>query len=75
MIDCVRFCCVNNLALRGSNCDIGKLGCGIFLNLIDLISNYDSLLSSHLKHHGQITYLSNKIQNEFINLLGLKLRN
>jgi len=29
VIDCVRFCCVNNLALRGSNCDIGKPGCGI----------------------------------------------
>lgn len=49
VIDCVRFCCVNNLALRGSNCDIGKPGCGIFLNLIGLISKYDSVLSSHLK--------------------------
>ena len=75
VIDCVRFCCVNNLALRGSNCDIGKPGCGIFLNLIGLISKYDSVLSSHLKHKGQITYLSNKIQNEFINLLGSKVRN
>ncbi|XP_050065351.1 zinc finger MYM-type protein 1-like [Aphis gossypii] len=75
VIDCVRFCCVNNLALRGSNCDIEKPGCGIFLNLISLISNYDSVLSSHLKCHGQTTYLSNKIQNEFINLLGSKVRN
>ncbi|KAF0768643.1 zinc finger MYM-type protein 1-like [Aphis craccivora] len=45
VIDCVRFCCVNNLGLRGSNCDIEKPGCGIFLNLISLISNYDSVLS------------------------------
>jgi len=75
VIDCVRFCCVNNLALRGSNCDVEKPGCRIFLNLISLISNYDSVLSSHLKCHGQTTYLSNKIQNEFINLLGSKVRN
>jgi hypothetical protein len=60
--------------LRGSNNEIGKPGCGIFLNLISLISNYDSVLSSHLKYHGQTTYLSNKIQNEFINLLGSKVR-
>jgi len=42
VIDCVRFCCVNNLALRVSNNGIWKPGCGIFLNLISLISNYGS---------------------------------
>lgn len=57
-----------------SNNEIGKPGCGIFLNLIRLINNYDSVLSNHLKYHGQTTYLSNKIQNEFINWLGLKVR-
>lgn len=27
IIDCVRFCSVNNLDLRGSNYEIGKAGC------------------------------------------------
>jgi len=67
VIDCIKFCSINNLSLRGSNNEIGKPGCGIFLNLIRLINNYDSVLSNHLKYHGQTTYLSNKIQNEFIN--------
>ncbi|KAL4125735.1 hypothetical protein QTP88_009975 [Uroleucon formosanum] len=40
ILDCVRFCCVNNLALRGSSNDITKSNCGIFLNLIELISSY-----------------------------------
>lgn len=38
------------------------------INLINLISNYDFVLSSHLKNHGLTTYLSNKIQNEFIKI-------
>ncbi|XP_050063227.1 uncharacterized protein LOC126552552 [Aphis gossypii] len=30
ILDCVRFCCVNNLALKGSSNDINKSNCGIF---------------------------------------------
>lgn len=60
----VRFCSVNSLIIRGSNNEIGKSGCGIFLNIIGLISNYDSVLASHLRYNVQTTYLSNKIQNK-----------
>lgn len=57
-----------------SNNEFGKPRCEIFLNLISLISSYDSVLSIHLKNHGQTIYLSNKIQNEFINWMGSKVR-
>lgn len=75
ILDCVRFCCVNNLALRGSSNDITKSNCGIFLNLIELISSYNPIIAQHLSNSNRrTTYLSNKVQNEFICLLGNSVR-
>lgn len=56
---------------------IGNKQSGIFLNLIDLLSKYDNILKQHLVNHikGAISYLSPKIQNEFICLLGQRVRN
>lgn len=46
---------------------------GNFLELIKLLSRYDSVLQQHLEmiqtHPAEISYLSPKIQNEFINIL------
>ncbi|XP_060845912.1 uncharacterized protein LOC132925540 [Rhopalosiphum padi] len=57
--------------LIGSSNDITKSNCGIFLNLIELISSYNPIIAQHLSNSNRrTTYLSNKVQNEFICLLG-----
>lgn len=63
------------MALRGSSNDINKFNCGIFLNLVELISNYNPIIAQHLSNSNRrTTYLYNKIQNEFICLLGNSVR-
>ncbi|KAF0749313.1 zinc finger MYM-type protein 1-like [Aphis craccivora] len=44
----ILFCAKNNLPLRGSSEKEGDDNCGIFLGLIELISQYDPLLAEHL---------------------------
>lgn len=72
------FCAKNNLALRGKSGLIGENNCGIFLNTIELISHYHSLLAEHIltikSKKGSISYFSPKIQNEIISLMGEKVR-
>lgn len=58
-----------NVALRGhrENYTVIDSQSGNFLNIIDLLSRYDPLLSSHLENkNSKIKYLSPKIQNELI---------
>lgn len=78
ILRCVLFCAKNNLALRGSKENLidGNLSRGIFLNLIDLVSNYDRTIKQFLENRtkGQINYLSPDIQNEFIQLLSSKVK-
>jgi len=77
ILDAILFCTKNNLAFRGSSTTVGNKHSGIFLNLIELLSKYDNILKLHLENHnkGAISYLSPKIQNEFICLLGQTVRN
>lgn len=77
ILDAILFCTKNNLAFRGSSTTVGNTHSGIFLNLIELLSKYDNILKQHLVNHnkGAISYISPKIQNEFICLLGQTVRN
>lgn len=70
-------CAKNNLAFRGSTTEIGTQECGVFLDIIELLSKYDKTLKELISDHkkGAVNYLSPQIQNEFINLLGQKVRN
>lgn len=76
VLKCIIFCAENNLSLRGHSGDINKEDCGIFLNLIKFVSQYDdgikNAIDSHVKNH--VNYLSPKIQNEFIELLATEIR-
>lgn len=69
----------NNLALRGTSDKIGEPGGGIFLNTIELISHYHPRLAEHTAtvkaKTTSLTYLSPKIQNELITLIGTKVKN
>uniref|UniRef100_H3AUA6 DUF4371 domain-containing protein n=1 Tax=Latimeria chalumnae TaxID=7897 RepID=H3AUA6_LATCH len=60
----------------GSTDVIGHPKSRIFLNLLELISNYNSQLASHIASHkkGSTTYFSPTVPNEFINLLGSTVR-
>jgi len=79
VVDGVLFCAKNNLALRGGSEKIGDVNCGIFLNLMEVISHYNPILSEHVKHIKEskkptISYFSHKIQNEMICIMGQKVR-
>ncbi|XP_036148421.1 zinc finger MYM-type protein 1-like [Monomorium pharaonis] len=73
IVETVLFCAQNNIALRGHG-QLGEKDCGIFLNLIELISRHDKILAEHLSNNRRVTYLSPQIQNEFIHLLGEYVR-
>ncbi|XP_067130995.1 LOW QUALITY PROTEIN: zinc finger MYM-type protein 1-like [Centruroides vittatus] len=79
VLNCVMFCATNNLALRGThgNSTENNVNRGIFYNLIELVSKYDITLKTIFdkRTKGQVSYLSPKIQNEFIFLLASKVRN
>lgn len=82
VLDCIRFLASQNFAFRGhteSLHDDNGTNNGNFLALLKLISLYDPLMASHLKHVKEnprsVSYLSPEIQNEFISLLANRLRN
>lgn len=70
----VRFLAQRNLAFRGSVDKLFSSHNGNFLGLVELISNFDPVLSEHVRRitDSEIhnTYLGNRIQNQFIDLIG-----
>ena len=74
------FCAKNNLALRGSTDDIGAPHSGIFLNVVEVISHYHTIIADHIKHVKEnkgvpkVTYLSPETQNEVIEILRSKVK-
>lgn len=72
IVDAIIFLARNNLAFRGASDIIMDDNCGNFLSLIKLLSRYHPPLAVHVDRlsKNQTSYLSNKIQNEFISLLG-----
>ncbi|XP_050063090.1 zinc finger MYM-type protein 1-like [Aphis gossypii] len=77
ILNAIIFCAKNNLALRGSTSEIGVQGSGVFLDIVELLSKYDKTLDELISNHTKrsVNYLSPTIQNEFVNLLGKKVRN
>nr|XP_033788702.1 zinc finger MYM-type protein 1-like [Geotrypetes seraphini] len=78
VLDVIMFLAKQNLPFRGHREDMLSTNKGNFLELIELLSNYDPILKEHfvkIKHaipseSRLSSYLSPKIQNEFIHLLG-----
>lgn len=77
----ILFCAKNNLPLSGSSDKVGDDNCGIFLGLIELISQYDPLLDEHVnnvKHNYSydkvLSYFSPLIQNELVIIMGQQVK-
>lgn len=77
VLDVILFCAKNNLPLRGTKEHVGSSNAGMFLNLIELISHYNTNIAEHIANHKKktVSYLSHIIQDEFISLLGDHVRN
>ena len=75
LLDNTLFLAKQTLAFRGYRGDETSLNRGNFLETVYLVSKYDSVLKEHLmkleKRPGKlsVSYLSPKIQNEFISVL------
>ena len=76
ILTCIEFLVSQNLALRGHEKNLSPRNdknVRNFLALIKLIAQFDPLLAKHVQHTeqnpGSVSYLSPKIQNEFIHVL------
>ncbi len=74
--DCIKYLVSQNLALRGHEESLSldeHINSGNFLSVIKLVAKYDTVLEKHLQNAQEnprsVSYLSPKIQNEFIHLL------
>lgn len=76
ILDCALYLAKQNLAFCGQSDDIQHQDCGNFLALVKLLAKYYPPLTKHVDRlsPGKTSYLSPRIQNEFINRCGSKVR-
>lgn len=74
----VEFLASQNLAFRGKSDTLYDRNNGNFLKIMEFISKFDSVTAEHLRRINSkevfVSYLGKGIQNEIINLLGLKIK-
>lgn len=78
MISTIKFLAERGIPFRGDDQTIGSQHNGNFLGILELISQFDPFLSTHLKDRvnkgsGRVNYLSSTIFEELIDLMGAKL--
>ncbi|CAF0964928.1 unnamed protein product [Didymodactylos carnosus] len=79
IVSVIKFLSSRGLAFRGSNQIIGDNHNGNYLGCLELISNFDPFLHEHLKSYGNkgkgnVSYLSNTVCDEFIEVMGNHVR-
>ena len=76
VIDVMIFLSSRGLAIRGSDEKLGSVHNGNFLGIVELLSKYDSFLSSHLAQYGNkgcgsTSYLTHSICDEIIHMANM----
>ena len=66
IIQCVKFCKVFELALRGKDETEGSTNPGIFLGLVDFVAQLDEVFDEHLKNATVFKGTSKTVQNELL---------
>jgi hypothetical protein len=79
VLSVIRFLASRRLAFRGSNEQFFNSHNGNFLGTLKLLAEYDDFLKVHIAQHGNknrghISYVSNTICDEFIEILGEHIR-
>ena len=66
IIDCIKFCGVHEIPLRGKDESTDSLNRGVFLDLLEQFSNSDPVLHSHINDANVGKYTSASMQNELL---------
>jgi len=71
--------CSRGLSLRGSDDNFGNSHSGNFIMCLELVAEFDPFLASHIKKYANkgkdcASYLSLNTFEEFVNLMGQKVR-
>lgn len=69
LIDCVKFCGLFELALRGKDESEGSSHAGIFRGLVDLLASLDEVFEEHWKTATVFKGTSKTVQNELLNCM------
>ena len=67
LIDIIKFCGMFELPLRGHDESVSSTNPGVFRGLVDLVSQFDSALKSHLESNSLFKGISKTVQNEILN--------
>uniref|UniRef100_A0A3B3TM85 DUF4371 domain-containing protein n=1 Tax=Poecilia latipinna TaxID=48699 RepID=A0A3B3TM85_9TELE len=75
VVSVVKFLAERGLALRGASDKFGRTDNGNYLGILELISEFDPFLKSHIEKYGNAgsgkpSYLSSQTCEEFIQLMG-----
>lgn len=69
LIDCVKFCGLFELALRGKDESEGSSHAGIFRGLVNLVASLDEVFEEHLKTATVFKGTSKTVQNELLDCM------
>ncbi|XP_042213104.1 zinc finger MYM-type protein 1-like [Homarus americanus] len=69
LIDCIRFCGVFELAVRGHDEIESSLNSGVFGGLVDFVSSIDRVMEKHVKSATVFKGTSKTVQNELLDCM------
>ena len=69
LVDVIKFCGKFELPLRGHDESSDSLNPGVFRGLVDLVSQFDSALKSHLESNSLFKGISKTVQNDILSAI------